>query len=405
MTPNYMAFYSSSLHIRQNWGILALALFALASLDLQAQYAQPVAGELIHLRNPSFEDIGGASDPPIGWSNCGFAGETPVDVHPDPRRLFQVFGRAQQGNTYLGMVVRDNETWEAVGQELSSPMIGGQCYDFRIYLARSLQYISQSRMTGREENYNKPAVMRVFGGYSNCDKAEVIGKSSAVSNSDWQEYKLKLEPSEDYTHIIIEVFYKTPVLQAYNGNLLLDNSSPLVPIPCEEPLADNRPDTDEPPADPPIADVPQERNPNNPTRRDPEPAIPEPDIVRLGETEAVLEEGTVFRIENITFEANSDVLQPISEESLEEIRGFLYANPQAVVEIGGHASSRASTEFAEEISLKRSQAIVRYLYEHGVETARLFPKGYGKRYRVCNEDTAACQRKNQRVEVKIIRLQ
>ncbi|MEL6668042.1 MAG: OmpA family protein [Bacteroidota bacterium] len=81
------------------------------------------------------------------------------------------------------------------------------------------------------------------------------------------------------------------------------------------------------------------------------------------------------------------------------------SNPRAVVEIGGHASSLASTEFAEEISLKRARAIVRYLYENGIETARLFPVGYGKRYRVCSENTPDCQKRNQRVEVKIIRLE
>ncbi|MEM6877379.1 MAG: OmpA family protein [Bacteroidota bacterium] len=383
-----------------------LCLMILFIPDISAQYAQSVEGELIHLRNPSFEDIPGASDPPTGWANCGFPGETPVDVHPDPRRLFQVHGRAQQGNTYLGMVVRDNETWESVGQELSSPMMADQCYDFRIYLARSLSYVSQSRITGREANYIRPAVLRIYGGYSNCDKAEEIGKTTTVGNNDWQEYKLKLEPSQDYTHIILEIFYKTPVIMPYNGNLLLDNASPLVPIPCEETLASNRPDVDDPPADPPIVELPPQQS-DPPVRRtpEPEPVVPEPDVVRLGETEAVLEEGTVFRIENITFEANSDVLQPRSESALQEIKGFLSSNPRAVVEIGGHASSLASTEFAEEISLKRARAIVRYLYENGIETARLFPVGYGKRYRVCSENTPDCQKRNQRVEVKIIRLE
>ncbi|MEM8582726.1 MAG: OmpA family protein [Bacteroidota bacterium] len=401
-----MALPGSSLHTKQLPGLFAL-LFCLffITLDAPAQYAA-AAGELIHLRNPSFEDIPGPSDPPTGWANCGFPGETPVDVHPDPRRLFQVHRRAQQGDTYLGMVVRDNETWESVGQELSSPMAAGQCYDFRVYLARSLSYVSQSRITGREANYIKPAVLRVFGGYSNCDKAELIGKTSTVGNSEWEEYKLKLEPSEDFTHIIFEIFYKTPVIRPYNGNLLLDNASPLVPIACDESLALDRPEVEDPPTDPPIVSLPPVDT-DPPVRRtpDPEPTVPDPDIIRLGETEAVLEEGTVFRIENITFEANSDVLQPISEEALQEIKNFLHTNPQAVVEIGGHASSLASTEFAEEISLKRARAIVRYLYQNGIETARLFPVGYGKRYRICSERTADCQKRNQRVEVKIIRLQ
>ncbi|MEM7572269.1 MAG: OmpA family protein [Bacteroidota bacterium] len=381
--------------------LLALSWPALAQ-------AQPVEleADLIHLRNPSFEDRPRAGIPPIGWDNCGFHTETPPDVHPDPLRQFQVNMGPQDGNTYLGMVVRDNETWESVGQELNTNMVADQCYDFRIFLARSRFYVSQSRVTNQTENYTQPIMLRVYGSFGNCDKIELIGKTDLVKNHGWREYKLKLKPTKDYTHIIFEAYYETPVLFPYNGNILLDNASPLVPINCEEELPIDPPPAENP-VEPPITEVPP---PTPPTARGGEPPTdptPEPaqDIVRLGETEAVLEEGTVFRIEKITFEANSDVLQNLSEDALQEIVGFLRANPNAIVEIGGHASSLASTEFANEISLKRARSVVRYLRDRGIATRRLFANGYGKERRVCMERTSECQRRNQRVEVKIIRLE
>ncbi|MFM9950104.1 MAG: hypothetical protein ACKV1O_19370, partial [Saprospiraceae bacterium] len=98
----------------------------------------------IEFLNPSFEDFARASHPPIHWYNCGFPGESPPDVQPD--LTFNVSKEAYHGETYLGMVVRDNNTCEAVSQKLAQPMQIAQCYQLEIYLARSDTYLSVSRL-------------------------------------------------------------------------------------------------------------------------------------------------------------------------------------------------------------------------------------------------------------------
>ncbi|MEO6130368.1 MAG: hypothetical protein ABIQ02_00875, partial [Saprospiraceae bacterium] len=87
-----------------------------------------IAQEAVMLENPSFEDIpraGGQSTAPIkGWHDCGltkFHGETPPDIHPVPTSAWEVSKPAYDGNTYLGMVVRYNDTYESLSQALSSP--------------------------------------------------------------------------------------------------------------------------------------------------------------------------------------------------------------------------------------------------------------------------------------------
>ena len=99
--------------------VLLGCLFGMCT-GLQAQE------EPIKLTNPSFEDLPHHSKPPRGWIDCGFDGETPVDVQPNG--TFSVTKPAAEGNTYIGMVVRDNDTWEAVSQRLSRPLQAGQCY-------------------------------------------------------------------------------------------------------------------------------------------------------------------------------------------------------------------------------------------------------------------------------------
>ena len=179
---------------------------------------------VIPLVNPSFEDPPRASEVPSGWYDCGASGETPPDVQPG---AFQVTTPPQHGNTFLGLVVRDNETWEAVGQELPQPLLKDSVYELRIFLARSALYLSTSKLTGQEANYATPVMLRVWGGSDDCDKSELLALSPLISHTDWKEYVLILSPLENdrYSYITLEAYYKTPVAFPYNGNLLLDNCS------------------------------------------------------------------------------------------------------------------------------------------------------------------------------------
>lgn len=176
------------------------------------------------LSNPSFEDTPKAGEAPEGWYNCGPATETPPDVQPG---AFGVVTSPHNGNTYLGLVVRDNETWEAVGQELQKSLQKDSTYELRLFLARSEIYLSNSKLTGQEANYVTPVVLQVWGGYSYCDKEELLAVSPLITHTQWKEYVLNLKPSEGnkYNYITLEAYYKTPVIFAYNGNLLLDNCS------------------------------------------------------------------------------------------------------------------------------------------------------------------------------------
>ena len=365
----------------------------------------------IYLRNPSFEDMPRNSRPPTGWTDCGFPGETPPDVQPDPTLEFRVVKPAQHQQTYIGMVTRDNDTWERVGQQLAEPLVAGQCYEFRVQLARSEFYVSRSRLTQQQNNYVTPIKLRVRGGMAMCDMDAVLGESALVGNYDWQEYRMKLKPQQDYTYIALEAYYKTPILFPYNGNILVDNASPLVPIPCERNVSED-PVTDEVIA---AAEQPSPEDeieltpvvPRTPQPRTPAPApAPEPQKpkIKLGKTEAVLKEGQVFAIEDITFKANSAELEDASEEALQEIVGFLQQNDGIIVEIGGHASALASPTFANQISDARAKSVVAYLKTYDIGMERIFPRGYGKTRPVCNERDADCNRRNQRVEVKVLRI-
>jgi len=387
--------------------LLFLSCFMLIAFTVSAQLEETP----ISLRNPSFEDLARNSSTPRGWTNCGAPGESPPDVHPDPEFLFRVGTKAQHGNTILGMVTRDTETWESVGQQLTEPLTAGQCYQFDIQLARSLTYMSLSRVTKQPANYIQPVKLRVWGGYSVCDKAQLLGQSELISNSDWANYNLRLKAEAGYTHIILEAYYQEAMMFPYNGNLLLDNAQPLRLIECdqpffEEPLVfDEDPIFSDPDSDIVLTPVPPRPQVKGPPREKPVTKFkPKDPVVVLGETEAILKEGSVFSIEKIAFKANSWELEDESEEALQEIVGFMKQNNNVIVEIGGHSSRMAGNYYAKDLSENRAKSVVSYLKSYNIGFERLLTRGYGKSKPVCMEDTKDCNRKNQRVEVKILKI-
>ncbi len=364
----------------------------------------------ISLTNPSFEDVARHSHVPRGWYDCGFPGESPPDTQPDPAATFEVSKASMDGNTYLGMVVRDNDTWESISQKLTRAMEKNKCYEFSIYLSRSEKYISQSRVTEEQANYITPAKIRIYGGFDYCDKQYLLGETKVVTNTRWIEYKMKFEPIANYTHIIIEAFYNTPTLFPYNGNVLIDKASDLVPVPCDQPIAETEPEPT--PAKTPAKTEPAKKPATTPatspkvTAKSPDKK-PEPkdvlENVKISEIDrSDLKAGSTIRIDNLYFEADKAVIMQNSYSVLDELYGFLNRNPDVIVEVGGHTNGLASENYANQLSSDRAKAIYDYLVKKGIEKERLKFKGYGKRNPIATNNTVEGRRKNQRVEVKIL---
>ncbi len=190
--------------------------------------------EVIHLKNPSFEDYPMAERVPEGWRDCGFAGETAPDTHPSGAFTVDIY--PSEGKTYLGMAARDNSTYESVGQKLEMPLVGGQCYTFKLSLCQSPFYLSVSRLTGRRINYDQPVKLVVLGGNDFCEQSEILAETRLINHEEWKAYFIQFKPSANYSHILLAAYYEESLENAYNGNLLVDNASAIVPIPCDSVL-------------------------------------------------------------------------------------------------------------------------------------------------------------------------
>lgn len=372
------------------------------------------SSEVIQLINPSFEDMPRHSKAPRAWSDCGFKGESAPDIQPSG--IFSVTKPAADGNTYLGLVVRDNDTWESVGQELSRPLEKGKCYSFSIALCRSELYVSISRLSDQTANYTTPAKLRIYGGNGYCEKKELLAESPMIANTRWQDYNFKLEPTKNYSFLILEAYYKTPTLIPYNGNLLVDNFSEIKVANCRESQVQNETNTSQPEKKQESVVVKAEtvkldnKDSNTIKQKVEKPAAPvvsEPkDIIESASVNNLkrsdIKKGQTLRIDKIFFEMDKSVFTKESYQFLNDLVEFLRSNSDISIEVGGHSNGLCTDNYCNKISTDRAKAVVDYLVSKNIDRARLTYKGYGKKFPIASNDTAEGRRKNQRVELKII---
>lgn len=208
------------------------------------------AQQIIGLSNPSFEDeprkgsgytnIKNAKrNNIIGWYDCGiinFPNETAPDIHGERSEYWNIQIIPNDGSSFLGLVVRDNDTWESVSQELRVYLNSGNCYHFTIDLSMSNSYMSGSRLNNDNVpnySYNTPSVISIWGGDTYCEKKELLYESLPIDHQDWRTYEIIFEPITSMKHFTIEAYYKNED-NSYNGNILIDNISEINRVKCDE---------------------------------------------------------------------------------------------------------------------------------------------------------------------------
>lgn len=385
--------------------ISILLLSLLTSVSMIAQY------DIIQLANPSFEDTphaGGESIVGIkGWYDCGrinFPSESAPDIHPGG--FWKNSMPPHDGDTYLGMVVRDNESWESVSQKLTGPIEEGKCYEMSVSLARSNTYISGSKVNTNDTNYVRPTVLRIWGGSGICATSQLLAESDPIDHEDWQTYTFELQPTFRVKSISLEAFYKTPVLDPYNGHILVDNISDIQQVPCpgEEVLAE-------------VEEKPKKKSVVPPHKRR-KPKVEQPKtevadkIVEAKPKEKILKDldrkkiykGQKINIDNLYFAADASDISENSHEVLDEVVDFLDTYKDVTIEIGGHTNGTPKDAYCDSLSRVRAKEVAEYINKKGISASRLQFKGYGKRKPVATNKTPAGRKKNQRVEIKILSL-
>ncbi len=117
-----------------------------------------------------------------------------------------------------------------------------------------------------------------------------------------------------------------------------------------------------------------------------------------------LQTGQTIQIEQLFFDADSTNMKSTSIPVMDEMYDFLRAYPQITVEIGGHTNDIPAHDYCDALSTARAKSVVDYLVKKGIPASQLTFKGYGKRKPLVSNRSAAGRRKNQRVEIKVLKV-
>jgi len=184
-----------------------ILLFFFSILGLQAQ-------DVITITNGSFEgERGTAATMPQGWMPCRM-GTTP-DILPGSWGVYTI---PAHGQSYVGLITRDDGSFESIGQRLSSPLEKGECYSFTLDLAHSKTY----------SGYNLPIRLRVWAGAKSCAKDQLLWESDLIYNQQWEKHEVRFLPKNNYQYLIIEAYFAPGIFIKYRGNVLLDHISDIV---------------------------------------------------------------------------------------------------------------------------------------------------------------------------------
>ena len=167
------------------------------------------AAQHIAISNPSFEGEPMDARVPQGWMACK-EGTTP-DILPG---YWGVYNESADGDTYLGLITRENNTWESIGQRLPEQLGKGRCYMFSLDLSHSDTY----------SGYNGPLKLRIWMSKTKCQKDQLVYESPLIEHTDWETYKVKFTAESEFWYILLEAFHSDEEF-AYKGNILIDRMS------------------------------------------------------------------------------------------------------------------------------------------------------------------------------------
>ncbi|MFK8057601.1 MAG: hypothetical protein AB8F78_15860 [Saprospiraceae bacterium] len=192
---------------------LSIFLFAFVSSSL-AQGSE-------YFMNPSFEDTSSVGKAPRGWFDCNFSDESPVDVHDSKSEFFGVMETAADGQSFVGMVTRDNNTYEGISTRLLKPLQADSTYRLTVKLKQSPVYTSILHRSSDPINYLSPVRFKIWGGSSYCNQAILLEEYDAEQVEIWTELTFYINPEIKIP--FIGLYATHPASRYDNGHILIDD--------------------------------------------------------------------------------------------------------------------------------------------------------------------------------------
>ena len=112
--------------------------------------------------------------------------------------------------------------------------------------------------------------------------------------------------------------------------------------------------------------------------------------------------GMVLTVGDVLFDPGKAQVGPGAQRSIDKLADFLKTYPKRNVVIEGHSDNIGDEDFNVKLSQQRADAVRDLLVARGVAAQRIRTKGYGPKFPVVDNDSAAGRQQNRRVEVLVL---
>lgn len=112
--------------------------------------------------------------------------------------------------------------------------------------------------------------------------------------------------------------------------------------------------------------------------------------------------GIVLTVGDVLFAPGKADVGPGAQRSIDKLADFLKAYPKRNVMIEGHSDNLGNEDFNVKLSQQRADAVREVLVARGIAPQRIRTKGYGPKFPVVDNDSAAGRQQNRRVEVLVL---
>jgi outer membrane protein OmpA-like peptidoglycan-associated protein len=134
------------------------------------------------------------------------------------------------------------------------------------------------------------------------------------------------------------------------------------------------------------------------------PPIVTPPPLESPLTNFIPKPGEIVTLSRIYFEHDRVDFMPRALIQLDQLLAFLKKYPTMQIEIIGHTDNVGSLNYNQQLSLRRSAAVVNWLVGKGIKRDRLLSSGFGSTQPVSTNFTPLGRSQNRRVEIKVIRI-
>ena len=104
-------------------------------------------------------------------------------------------------------------------------------------------------------------------------------------------------------------------------------------------------------------------------------------------------------LRGVHFDFDKSEIRADSRPVLDEAVDVLKENPNVRISVEGYTDSIGTELYNEKLSVRRAEAVFRYLVNHGVAPERMEVIGYGESHPVADNDTESGRAQNRRVEL------